>query len=135
MEHLSKKNLNKYLRYYRNILIIPKSWEIKIKLDNEIDEYANVEWEYKHKKFTININPNKTKTLDDLKDSIIHELLHILFSPTSTKIHSTLNKIAKREKINIIITKKNFDKIEELLIIHLSGIIFNIMKGSNNAKK
>ncbi|MEK6883834.1 MAG: hypothetical protein AABY22_29665, partial [Nanoarchaeota archaeon] len=84
---------------------------------------------------TININPNKTKTLDDLKDSIIHELLHILFSPTSTKIHSTLNKIAKREKINIIITKKNFDKIEELLIIHLSGIIFNIMKGSNNAKK
>lgn len=119
----------KHFKHCKRVLRLPKAWKINIKIDDTISEYANVEWFYPKKLFVISINPNKNQKIDDLIDSITHELLHILISPTSTRIENILLKIQKKQKVNTKAAQIAFDKVEENLVRHLTHVLFDTMKG------
>lgn len=112
----------------KRILRLPRSWRVKIYLNNDITEYANVEYDYTHRRFTISINPSKNQKLDDLKDSITHELIHVLLSPATNKIDKILLKIEKKQKINVTKTREQLDNIEEDIVRHFSLVLFNLLK-------
>lgn len=123
-----EKCLNDYFCEYKNKLRINKSFNIKFKIKHEKDVYAKVEYIFKDKEFIVKINDEKNKTLCSLKDSIIHEFFHILFSPLSNKIDVLLKKIKNQEHVDLEKFKTLFNNEEERLVRKLTKIAINLEK-------
>ena len=118
-----RKTIRTYFYHYKNLLGIPKYWHIRIAVDEKITEYANVTYDYQDKKFDIVINPKINQDLPTLKDSILHELIHILFTPGTSRLDLMLQKISCGEKFNVKRAKKNLLYYEEELVAKLTKII------------
>jgi hypothetical protein len=73
----------------------------------------------------LKINPKVNQDLPTLKDSILHELIHIIFTPATTRLELLLNKIQCHEKVNIKHAKKNMAAYEEAIVAQLAKIIIN----------
>lgn len=129
-----RKKIKDYFYYYKTLLRIPKYWHIRITPNEKIKEFANVTYDYQEKQFNIEINPKRNKRLDVLKDSILHELLHILFTPATSRLDLLLSKIECNEKVNIKRTKRNMAAYEEYLVSHLAQIIINQEKVMRDTK-
>jgi len=121
------KSLRKKVRvifyYYKRLLNIPKYWSIRITINEKITEYANVVFDYQEKRFTISINPKLNQDLETLKDSILHELLHVLFTPATTRLDLLISKLEVGEKVNFKRTKKTMLDYEEYLVDHITKVI------------
>lgn len=127
-----RKKIRSYFYYYKRLLNIPKYWHVRIEVDEKLKCYAEVSYDYQEKKFSISINPKRNKRTDVLKDSILHELMHILFTPATARIDLMLQKIECNEKVNVKKAKKNLAMYEEYLVRHITKIITNQEKGFND---
>jgi hypothetical protein len=105
--------------------MIPKYWHVRINVDEKIKCYAEVSYDYQDKKFDIKINPKLNQNLADLKDSILHELLHILFTPATTRLDLMISKLECNERVNFKRTKKNMVMYEEWLVRHIAKVIIS----------
>lgn len=121
------KSLRKKVRiifyYFKRLLAIPKYWSVRIGIDEKITEYANVVFDYQDKRFTIAINPKRNQDLETLKDSILHELIHVLFTPATTRLELLISKLEVGEKVNFKKAKKNMLNYEEFLVDAITKII------------
>jgi hypothetical protein len=124
-----RKQIRKIFYHYKVILNIPKAWHIRVAIDENISEYANVSYDYQDKKFDIKINPKLNQDIPTLKDSILHELIHVLFTPATTRLDLLLSKLQCHEKVNFKRAKKNMSAWEEYLVNHITKIIINQEKG------
>lgn len=129
-----RKEIRKIFHQYKKTLGIPKHWKISISIDKNIKEYANVEFSYDNRQFDIHINPRLNKKTNVLKDSILHELTHILFAPVTSRLDSLIEKVQNNEKINFKITKKRLIKYEEYLVNRITKIIIAQEKSLNGKK-
>lgn len=118
-----RKQIRQIFYHYKKLLNIPRYWHVKIVVDENIKEYANVEFDYDDKRFNIHINPKLNQDLDVLKDSILHELTHVLFAPASIRLDLLLKKIQCNEKVNYKITKRKMMEYEEYLVNHITKIL------------
>lgn len=109
--------------YFKRMLNIPKYWSVRIVANDKIDIYAQVEYDYQEKRFTISINPKKNQDLETLKDSILHELIHVLFTPATTRLELLISKLEVGEKVNFKKAKKNMLDYEEFLVDAITKII------------
>jgi len=120
-----RKQVHQIFYHYKNLLQIPKYWHIRITTTDKLKCYAEVTYDYQSKKFDIAINPKLNQDLEDLKDSILHELLHILFTPGTSRIELMIQKIQCNEKFSIKQAKKNLSQYEEAIVAHLAKVIIN----------
>lgn len=120
-----RKKIRVIFYYYKRLLNIPKYWHVRIGTNDTIHAYAEVSYDYQEKRFSIVINPKLNQDLDDLKDSILHELIHILFTPATARIELLLRKVECNEKFNIKRAKKNMTMYEEYLVNHFTKLIIN----------
>jgi hypothetical protein len=118
-----RKKIKQIFYHYKQLLNIPKYWHLSIGVDDKIKEYANVVYDYQEKKFTISINPKKNQDLDVLKDSILHELTHVLFTPATIRLDLLISKLECNEKVNFKKAKKNMVEYEEYLVNHITKIL------------
>jgi hypothetical protein len=118
-----RKKIRKIFYYYKNVLEIPRYWHIKISIDEKIKCYAWVTYDYQEKKFDIKINPKLNQDLPTLKDSILHELIHVLFTPATSRLELLLHKMECGEKFNIKKAKKNMVMYEEAIVAQLAKVI------------
>ena len=118
-----RSKVRKYFYYYKNLLGIPNYWHVRISIDSSIKIYAQVEYDFQEKLFSIKINPKLNKDLPTLKDSILHELIHVLFTPGTSRLDLMLQKISCGEKFNVKRAKKNLLYYEEELVDKLTKII------------
>jgi hypothetical protein len=121
------KSLRKKVRvifyYFKRLLNIPKYWSVRIGIDEKMVEYANVVFDYQEKRFTISINPKRNQDLETLKDSILHELLHVLFTPATARLDLLISKLECNEKVNFKRAKKNLLNYEEYLVNHITKVL------------
>jgi len=129
-----RATIKKLFYHYKKLLNIPRSWNVSIRMNKNIKTCAAVTYEYDKRKFNIVINPKLNKQIDELEDSILHELLHILFTPASTRLDRLLIKIENNEKINVKRVMKNLALHEERLVVNLAKIIGSKKKESNDKK-
>lgn len=120
-----RKKVKVIFYYYKRLLNVPKYWSIRIGIDEKIKEYANVQYDYQEKRFTISINPKLNQDLETLKDSILHELVHVLFTPATVRLDLMLHKIECNEKVNVKRAKKTMLEYEEYLVNHITKVIIN----------
>lgn len=121
-----KKRIRVCFLYYKKVLHLPKYWHFRIVVNTKITEYANVEMDVPKKTYIINVNPKKNKKSIDLKDTILHELLHSLLSPATDRVNLLLEKIKCNEKIDWRKSKKQLDMWEEFLVRKLTKIILQV---------
>ena len=118
-----RKKIRKIFYHYKNVLEIPRYWHIKISIDEKIKCYAWVTYDYQDKKFDIKINPKLNQDLPTLKDSILHELIHVLFTPATARLELLLSKLECGEKVNFKKAKKNMVCYEEAIVGQLAKVI------------
>jgi hypothetical protein len=118
-----RKKIRKLFYYYKNLLEIPKYWHVGINVDEKLKCYAEVFYDYQEKKFDIKINPKLNQDLQDLKDSILHELIHVLFTPATNRLDLMIHKLECNEKVNFKRTKKNIAMYEEAIVAHIAKVI------------
>jgi hypothetical protein len=118
-----RKQVRKWFYFYKTLLAIPKYWHVSVKIDEKIKIYAQVIYDYQEKKFDITINPKLNQDLPTLKDSILHELVHVLFTPATTRLELLLSKLECGEKVNFKKAKKNMLTYEEFLVDAITKII------------
>lgn len=134
VDKLLRKKVRVIFYYYKRLLNIPKYWSIKIGINEKIKEYANVQYDYQEKRFTITINPKLNQDLETLKDSILHELIHVLFTPATTRLELLISKLEVGEKVNFKRAKKNMLQYEEYLVDHITKILINQEKVYHDKK-
>ncbi len=113
---------------YRHLLGLPKSWKFRIVLNEKLIEYANVELDMDKKTYVINVNPKKNKQEIDLKDTIMHELIHVVLSPLTTYEDALLDMMKNKEKINFKQEKTKLDSLEEQIVIKLTNVLLKLNK-------
>jgi hypothetical protein len=118
-----RKQVRKWFYFYKTLLAIPKYWHVAIKIDEKIKIYAQVLYDYQEKKFDITINPKLNQDLPTLKDSILHELIHVLFTPATSRLELLLSKLSCGEKVNFKKAKKNMLMYEESIVSQLTKVI------------
>lgn len=118
-----RAKVKKYFYYYKRLLAIPNYWHVRISIDSTIKAYAEVSYDYQEKRFTISINPKLNQDLPTLKDSILHELIHVLFTPATSRLDLMISKLECNEKVNFKKTKKNIAMYEEAIVAHIAKII------------
>ena len=118
-----RKKIRTIFYFYKRLLKIPRYWSVRIGIDEKIKEYANVTYDYQEKKFDIVINPKLNQDLPTLKDSILHELIHVLFTPATARLELLLSKLECGEKVNFKKTKKKMIMYEEAIIDQLTKVI------------
>jgi hypothetical protein len=120
-----RKQIRKIFYHYKKLLAIPRYWHVKISTNDKIKCYAEVTYDYQEKKFDIVINPKLNQDIEILKDSILHELLHVLFTPATARLDLLLSKLQCNEKVNFKRAKKNLSHYEEAIVSHLAKVIIN----------
>jgi hypothetical protein len=120
-----RKQVIAYFRAYKKLLKLSKSWKVRIVISNNLVEFANVEYDYEKKIFIITIDTKKNQNPQELRDSILHELLHIFLTPATVRIDLLLAKIRAKEKISVKLAEKHLDKIEEEIVDKLTKIILS----------
>lgn len=118
-----RKQIKEIFGEYRNLLNLPKSWRISIRIDNEIKEYANVALDYEKRKFDIHLNPALNKDINDLRDTILHELIHVFFSPATSRIDDLIKDIQDKKPIDSEMAKSKVIEYEEYLVEKLTKIL------------
>jgi hypothetical protein len=134
IDKLLRQRIRVIFYYYKRLLNIPKYWSIRIGVDEKITEYANVVYDYQEKRFTISINPKLNQDLDTLKDTILHELTHVLFTPATTRLELMVSKLEVGEKVNFKKAKKSMIEYEEYLVNHITKILINQEKVYHDKK-
>ena len=121
-----KKVLDELFVEYKNKMRLNKNWSINVKIVNKKDTYAEVDYEFDGRKFTINVSSKMNKSVASLRDSIIHEFWHILLSSLTSRMEKILDKIENNKPINVEKQRTLNKNEEERLVRKFTRIIRNI---------
>lgn len=122
-----KVKVGKLLRKYRKQLLISNSWKIQYEVrPRTIRDYAEVQYHYDKREFVIYINQALNLKDKELRDSIIHELFHVLLTPYTDLSGKILDNYKDGKKIRYARDNKRLHDIEERLVKKLTKIILNL---------
>jgi len=116
---------------YKSKMRLNKNWDIKFRVEKKKDIYAEVEYAYEDRDFTVKINDEMNETIHSLRDSIIHEFWHILLSPMKDRFERTLDKIEQGKPINIKRLRKQIKNEDERLVRKFTRMITDLEKRKN----
>ena len=104
-----------------------RGWKFEVLISDVKDRAAEVTYDSDEKKGTVLIDRNTNLDSKELKDTIIHELLHIALSPYTYYVDTILNfvKDNPESKINYNKILKKLRQIEEKIVVKLTKFIMN----------
>lgn len=124
-----KKEMRRFFNEYKRKLGINPSWKITIEIKQIRDTWAEVEWDYPRRRFWVFINDKKNATPKELKDSIIHELIHVLLIPYTHKAEEIARQMCADRGHDSKTLLKVLDNREEALVRKLTVVIMGLDKG------
>ena len=104
-----------------------RGWKFEILITDVKDRAAEITYDSNEKKGTVLIDRNTNLDSKELKDTIIHELLHIALSPYTYYVDTILNFVKDNpdSKINYNKILKKLRQIEEKIVVKLTKFIMN----------
>jgi len=104
-----------------------RGWKFEVLISDVKDRAAEVTYDSDEKKGTVLIDRNTNLDSKELKDTIIHELLHIALSPYTYYVDTILNFVKDNpdSKINYNKILKKLRQIEEKIVVKLTKFIMN----------
>jgi protoheme ferro-lyase len=114
--------------HYKKLLGIAPQWKIAITIKDTLNSYAEVNYDFDAKKFDVFVNPKLNQDLDTLKDSILHECIHIFLTPMTSKLDLLLEEVRNKRPINYKKTKKKILFWEEFYVDKFTKIIVQLEK-------
>ena len=104
-----------------------RGWKFEVLISDVKDRAAEVTYDSDEKKGTVLIDRNTNLDSKELKDTIIHELLHIALSPYTYYVDTILNFVKNNpeSKINYNKILKKLRQIEEKIVVKLTKFIMN----------
>lgn len=120
---------------YKTKLRLNKDWSIKIKIEQQKETYAEVEYTYEDRDFIVKINDKMNRTVNSLRDSVIHELWHILLSPMKDRFERTLDKIEQGKPVNVKRLRKIIKNEDERMVRKFTRIVTDIERKARGNKK
>jgi hypothetical protein len=121
-----QKEMCKFFHEYRDKLGINPAWKITIEIKQIKATYAEVQWDYPTRRFWVYINDKKNRNSKELKDSIIHELIHILLTPYTDKAEEISGKLIDGKTSKATLKKLNLK--EESIVKKLTSVIMELEK-------
>jgi len=118
-----RREVNKLLKKYRKVLLVPESWKIVAYIHNERKDFATVNYDYSKREFIIHVNQKFNLDEEDLRDTIIHELCHVFLSPYTSYVNTLIERFRKKERIRWTQTKHVLEEKEEKIVKKLTKII------------
>jgi len=115
-------------RHYIKLLGIAPQWKIAITINEKLKSYAEVNYDFDTKKFDVFVNPQLNQDLETLKDSILHECIHIFLTPMTSKLDLLLEEVRNKRPINYKKTKQKALMWEELYVDKFTKIIVRLEK-------
>jgi len=102
-----------------------RGWKFEILITDVKDRAAEITYDSNEKKGTVLIDRNTNLDSKELKDTIIHELLHIALSPYTYYVDTILNfvKDNPESKVNYNKILKKLRQIEEKIVVKLTKFI------------
>lgn len=121
-----KKEVESILDKYKKILKL-RGWKFEVIYSEDDTCYAEVIPFINDKRAIIKINPVMNENIEDLKDTLIHELLHIFLTPYTDQVEVDLDFIGKNPesagKMNFKKILNRVSKKEEVIVEKLTTII------------
>lgn len=114
--------------HYKKLLAIAPQWKITIGINEKLKCYAEVDYNFDTKKFAVFVNPKLNQDLETLKDSILHELIHVFLTPMTSKLDLLLEEVRNKKPIDYKKTKKNILGWEEHYVDRFTKIIVQLEK-------
>lgn len=122
-----------FFEEYKKKLGINPKWTITIEEKKIRGTYGEVKWDYPKRTFWVYINPKKNKSEQDLRDSIIHELLHIALMPYTQKAEKLI-ELMPEDKQSLM--DKQLNRTEDQIVKKLTTVILGLdIKGERCGKK
>jgi hypothetical protein len=125
-----RKVLKDLFYEYKAKMRLNKNWNIQFKVEKQKDTYAEVEYTYGDRDFTVKINSEMNETVNSLRDSIIHEFWHILLSPMKDRFERTLDKIEQGKRVDIKRLRKQIKNEDERMVRKFTRIITELERKS-----
>lgn len=130
-----KQTLTQWFNYYRKKFRIRETWEVKVSIKPLKGEYAVVDYWFKDRIFHVFVDEKKNINEEDLRDTLIHEFLHIILSPFTDKMDDYLEEIKAGKKPNPTKWKRTLEQYEERTVIKLTKIIYQFEDDRQKAKR
>lgn len=130
-----RKVLKDLFHEYKAKMRLNKNWNIQFKVEKQKDTYAEVEYTYADRDFTVKINSEMNETVNSLRDSIIHEFWHILLSPMKDRFERTLDKIEQGKRIDIKQLRKQIKNEDERMVRKFTRIITDLERKHRGNRK
>lgn len=112
-------------RTYKRKMRINKNWRLSIEVRREQNTFATVEYVYDYRMFKIYINDRKNGTLQELKDTLIHEFLHIILTPYTVKLDKLLDAVKKQTKLPVKQIETACSNSEEAIVRKLTRVLMD----------
>jgi hypothetical protein len=127
-----QKEMHQFFEDYKKKLGLNPAWRITIEEKQIRGTYGEVEWDYPKRRFWIYINPKMNKDSKELRDSIIHELLHVFLMPYTQRAEGMLQYLPGDKQVKM---NKTLDRVEDILVKKLTTIILGLdIKGERCEK-
>lgn len=118
-----QKEMHRFFEEYKKKLGINPAWTITIEEKKIRGTYGEVEWDYPQRRFWVYINAQKNKDSKELRDSIIHELLHVFLMPYTQRAEGLVAFMPEDKHKKTI---KTLDRVEDLLVKKLTLVILGL---------
>lgn len=118
-----QREMHRFFEEYKKKLGLNPAWTITVEEKQIRGTYGEVEWDYPKRRFWIYINAQKNRDSQELRDSIIHELLHVFLMPYTQRAEALASGLedAKAKK-----TAKTLDRVEDTLVKKLTTVILGL---------
>jgi len=130
-----KRVLDEVFQEYKKKLCINASWTTNTRLRKNKGVYAEVIYSYKDKLFNIYVNEEKHTNIRTLKDTIIHELCHIMFTPYTSLTDKLLDTMEKHKLPNVDKKRTQLTEVEELLVRKFTRVFMLVEKEKEALQK
>jgi hypothetical protein len=123
-----RREMRRFFNEYKKKLGINPSWKITLEIKQIRDTWAEVEWDYPKRRFWVFINDKKNATPQELKDSIIHELIHVMLMPYTNRAEQITRQMHADRGTDSKAALKVLDNQEEALVRKLTAVIMGLDK-------
>jgi uncharacterized protein YpbB len=121
----------KLFKYYKKLLKL-RGWKFIIIHSDTLTDCARITYTT-DKEVTLTINRKRNVHIEELEDTIIHELMHVFLFPYTDYVDNTLSFIKNNpeniKKLNFNKILKRSEQIEERLVERLATVLSLIRGG------
>jgi len=121
-----RQEMRKFFNEYRKKLHINPAWRITLDIRRSRNTWAEVEWDYSTHKFWVYINDKKNATPKELKDSIVHELIHITLMSYTHLAEEITQKLYAYKGADPKPLLKLLNQREEMIVTKITSIILGL---------